>query len=88
MSLNFKLSFDQTDFIDEEFLKDLEHIYNFYNDAIELEYKANKEKINKPLGTLDELMMTIRGNNIQFGNIILYNFNIPLLKRKFRQRNL
>jgi hypothetical protein len=44
MSLNFKLSFDQTDFIDEEFLKDLEHIHNFYNDAIELEYKANKEK--------------------------------------------
>ena len=88
MSLSFKLSFDQTDFVDEDFLKDLEHIYNFYNDIVELEYKANKEKINQQYNSLDELIKSIRENNIQFGNIRLYNINIPALKKKFKERNL
>ena len=47
MSLSFKLSFDQNDFFDEDFLKDLKRINNFYDHAIYLEYKANKEKINE-----------------------------------------
>ncbi len=27
-------------------------------------------------------------HNIQFGNLILYNLDIPTLKRKFKERNL
>ena len=44
MSLSFKLSFDQNDFFDKAFLHDLKRINNFYDNAIYLEYKANKEK--------------------------------------------
>ena len=51
MSLNFKLSFDQTDFFDEDFLKDLNRIYNFYNDGIHLEYKDRILNIHESLKT-------------------------------------
>ena len=34
MSLSFKLSFDQNDFFDEDFLKDLKRKNNFYDNAI------------------------------------------------------
>ena len=44
MSLNFKLSFDLSDFEDDDFLEELEHVYKFYNNLIVLEYKLNKEK--------------------------------------------
>ena len=44
MSLNFKLSFDLSDFEDADFLEELEHVYKFYNNLIVLEYKLNKEK--------------------------------------------
>ena len=68
MSLNFKLSFDLSDFEDEDFLQELEHVYKFYNNLIVLEYKLNKEK--KP-------------NNIQYlkkfvkiSKIIIFNLVI------------
>ncbi len=73
MSLNFKLSFDQIDFIDEDFL-------------IRIQSKQRKER--KSCGTLEELIETITQNNIQFGNIIFYNFNIPAIKKKLKERNL
>ena len=44
MSLNFKLSFDLSDFEDDDFLEELEHVYKFYNNLIVLEYKLNKER--------------------------------------------
>ncbi len=44
MSLNLKLSFDLSDFEDDDFLQELEHVYKFYNNLIVLEYKLNKEK--------------------------------------------
>ena len=88
MSLSFKLSFDQTDFFDKDFLKDLNRIYNFYNDGIHLEYKANKEKIFEIHETLEELIETITQNNIQFGNLKFNNFSIPGIKKKLKERNL
>ena len=44
MSLSFKLSFDLSDFEDNEFLHDLQIFYKFYDNVIELEYKLFKEK--------------------------------------------
>jgi hypothetical protein len=88
MSLRFKLSFDLSDFEDEDFLNDLKHINNFYNKGIELEYKAHKEKIFEVHKTLEEIIETITQNNIQFGNLIFYNFDIPAIKKKLKERNL
>jgi len=88
MSLSFKLSFDQNDFFDKDFLNDLKRINNFYDNAIYLEYKANKEKINESYETLEELIETITQNNIQFGNLIFHNFSIPGIKKKLKERNL
>jgi hypothetical protein len=44
MSVSFKVSFDLSDFEDNEFLQDLEKVYEFYDNVIELEYKIFKEK--------------------------------------------
>ncbi len=44
MSLNFKVSFDLSDFEDNDFLQELRNVYKFYNNVIVLEYKLNKEK--------------------------------------------
>ncbi len=41
MSLSFKLSFDLSDFEDD----DLKKVYKFYDNVIELEYKLFKEKL-------------------------------------------
>ncbi len=87
MSLLFKFSFDQDDFNDDEFLKDIKQIFNFYNNSIVLEYKVNKEKITKQFAELDEVFKNIKENNIQFGNLIFYNFDIPIIKKKFKERN-
>ncbi len=45
MSLSFKLSFDLSDFEDNEFLHDLQKVYKFYDNVIELEYQLFKEKV-------------------------------------------
>jgi len=53
-----------------------------------VESKRNKQKISKQLDTLDNVIKNIDNNNIQFGNLILYNFDIPTLKQKFKESNL
>jgi hypothetical protein len=88
MSLSFKLSFDLSDFEDDEFLHDLKKVYKFYDNVIELEYKLFKEKVIKQFATLEEVFETIKENNIQFGNLIFYNFDIPAIKKKLKERNL
>ena len=85
---SFKVLFDLSDFFDEDFLKDLKRINNFYDNAIYLEYKANKEKINESYESLEEIIETITQNNIQFGNLIFHNFSIPGIKKKLKERNL
>ena len=88
MSLNFKVSFDLSDFEDDDFLQELRNVYNFYNNVIVFEYKLNKEKKNQQYATLEEIYKTIKDNNIQFGNLIFYNFDIPAIKKKLKERNL
>ena len=88
MPLTFKLSFEHFDFNDEEFLNDLQRVYHFYNNFVVLEYKENKQKISKEFGSLDDAIKSIDEHNIQFGNLILYNLDIPALKQKFKERNL
>jgi hypothetical protein len=88
MSLSFKVSFDLSDFEDDDFLQDLQYVYKFYNNVIVLEYKSNKEKMNQQYSTLEEIYKNIKDNNIQFGNLIFYNFYIPAIKKKLKERNL
>ena len=88
MPLTFKLSFEHFDFNDEEFLNDLKQVYHFYNNVVVLEHKENKQKVSKQFDSLDDAIKNIDDNNIQFGNLILYNFDIPTLKQKFKERNL
>ena len=88
MSLSFKVSFDLSDFEDDDFLQDLQYVYKFYNNVIVLEYKSNKEKMNQQYSTLEEICKNIKDNNIQFGNLIFYNFYIPAIKKKLKERNL
>ena len=88
MPFTFKLSFEHFDFNDEEFLNDLKQVYQFYNDVLVLEHKENKQKASKQFDTLDYAIKNIDDNNIQFGNLILYNFDIPTLKQKFKERKL
>ncbi len=44
MSLNFTVSFDLSDYEDDDFLQELEHVYKFYNNLIVLKYKLIKRK--------------------------------------------
>ena len=88
MSLSFKVSFDLSDFEDNEFLHDLNKVYKFYDNVIELEYKSFKEKVIKQFATFEDALNAIKENNIQFGNLIFYNFDIPAIKKKLKERNL
>ena len=88
MPLTFKLSFEHFDFNDEEFLNDLKRVSLYYDNFVILEYKENKQKISKEFGSLDDAIKNIDEHNIQFGNLILYNLDIPTLKQKFKERNL
>jgi len=88
MPLNFKLSFELFDFNDEEFLNDLKRVSLYYDNFVILEYKENKQKISKEFGSLDDAIKNIDEHNIQFGNLILYNLDVPALKQKFKERNL
>ena len=81
MPLTFKLSFEHFDFNDEEFLNDLKQVHHFYNNVVVLKHKENKQKISKQFDTLDDALKNIDDNNIQFGDLILYNFDIPTLKQ-------
>lgn len=86
--MNFKISFEKSDFEDDEFFQDIHKIYEYYYNAIVLEYKENKIKENKEFGNIAELSDFIKNNDIKFGNIVFYNFEIPMLKKKFKERNL
>ena len=88
MPLTFKLSFELFDFNDEEFLNDLKRVSLYYDNFVILEYKENKQKISKEFGSLDDAIKNIDEYNIQFGNLILYNLDVPALKQKFKERNL
>ena len=88
MPLSFKLSFELFDFNDEEFLNDLKRVSLYYDNFVILEYKENKQKISKEFGSLDDAIKNIDEHNIQFGNLILYNLDVPALKQKFKERNL
>ena len=37
--------------------------------------------------TLELIYKNIKDDNIQFGNLIFYNFNIPAIKRKLKKEN-
>ena len=80
MSLTFKVSFDIYDFEDSEFLHDLEKVSKYYDNVIELEFKLNKEKLTKQFETLSDVVQNIKDDNIQFGNLIFYNFDIPYIR--------
>ena len=82
MPLTFKLSFEHFDFNDEFFLFDLKHVHIFYNNVVVLEHKENNQKISKQFDILEGAIKNIDDNNIQFGNLILYNFDIPTLIQK------
>ena len=69
-------------------MKNFQMTYHFYNNVVVLEHKENKQKISKQFDTLDDAIKNTNDNNIQFGNLILYNFDIPTLKQKFKERNL
>ena len=86
MPLTFKLSFEHFDFNDEEFLNDLKRVSHYYDNFVVLEYKENKQKILKEFESLDDTIKYIDGHNIQFGNLILYNLDVPTLKQKFKER--
>jgi len=88
MSLTFKVSFDIYDFEDSEFLQDLEKVSKYYDNVIVLEHKLNKEKLTKQFETLSDVVQNIKDDNIQFGNLIFYNFDIPAIKKKLKERNL
>ena len=83
-----KVSFDIYDFEDSEFLQDLEKVSKYYDNVIVLEHKLNKEKLTKQFETLSDVVQNIKDDNIQFGNLIFYNFDIPAIKRKLKERNL
>ncbi len=88
MPLTFKLSFEHFDFNDEEFLNIGKRVSLYYDNFVILEYKENKQKISKEFGSLDDTIKNIDEHNIQFGNLILYNLDVPSLKQKFKERNL
>ena len=52
MPLTFKLSFEHSDFNDEEFLNDLKQVYHFYNNVVVLEHKEYKQKYQNNLTNL------------------------------------
>ena len=91
MPLSFKITFEKIDFKDEEFISDIAKVEEFYNAGIVLEYKQNKEKITKKFSSYSEIMQFMEMNEndfIKYGNLIYYNFDIPALKQKFKERNL
>ena len=70
------------------FLQDLEKVSKYYDNVIVLEHKLNKEKLTKQFETLSDVVQNIKDDNIQFGNLIFYNFDIPAIKKKLKERNL
>jgi hypothetical protein len=68
MSLSFKVSFDLSDFEDDDFLQELEHVYKFYNNLIVLEYKLNKEK--KP-NNMQHLKKFVKISKIIIFNLVI-----------------
>ncbi len=75
-------------FNDEEFLNDLKRVNHYYDNFVVLEYKENKQTILKEFESLDDTIKYIDEHNNLFGNLILYNLDIPTLKQKFKVRNL
>ncbi len=67
------------------FYKTFNMYINYYYNVIVLEYKSNKEKINQQHTTLEETHKNIKDNNIQLGNLIFYNFDIPAIKKKLKK---
>ena len=91
MPWSFKISFEKIDFKDEEFITNIAKVEEFYNTDIILEYKQNKEKLTKSLTSNSELVqfMEMDENDfIKYGNLIYFNIDIPVLKQKFKERNL
>ena len=68
MSLNFKVSFDLSDFEDDDFLQELRNVYKFYNNVIVLEYKLNKEKKTNNMQHLKKFIKQLK--------IIIFNLGI------------
>ncbi len=66
----------------------LKRVNRYYDNFVVLEYKENIQKILKEFESLDDTIKYIDEHNIQFGNLILYNLDIPALRQKFKERNL
>ena len=84
-------SFEKIDFKDEEFITDIAKVEEFYNARVVLEYKQNKEKLTKNFSSNSELIQFMEmdeNDSIKYGNLIFYNFDVPELKQKFKERNL
>ena len=75
-------------FFDKDFLNDLKRVNHYYDNFVVLEYKENKQKILKEFESIDDTIKYIDEHNIQFGNLILYNLDVPALKQKYKERNL
>lgn len=91
MPLTFKISFEKIDFKDEEFITDIAKVEEFYKAGVVLEYKQNKEKLTKNFSSNSELIQFMEmdeNDSIKYGNLIFYNFDVPELKQKFKERNL
>jgi len=72
-------------------MADIAKVEEFYNAGIVLEYKQNKEKLTKSFTSNSELVQFMEMDEnefIKYGNLIYYNIDIPLLKQKFKERNL
>ncbi len=52
-----------------------------------LEYKLYKEKVIQQYSTFQDVINAMKDINIQFGNLIFYNFDIPAIKKKSNERN-
>jgi hypothetical protein len=91
MPLSFKISFEKIDFKDEDFITDIANVEKFYNAGIMIEYKRNKEKALLKFDTTSEIIQFLErdeNDNVNYGNLIFYNHDIPELKQKFKERNL
>ena len=87
MALTFKLSFEHFDFNEEKFLNDLKHVFHFYNNFDVLEYKQKKTNDIKRIGKTWRRNTNVDDDNIQCGNLIEYNQDIPTLKLNSKKKN-
>ena len=68
-------------------LNNLKRINHYYDNFTALEYKENKQEIWKELESLDDTIKYIDGHNIQFGNLILWNWIFQHSNKNLKKEN-